>query len=95
MGAIPFKEDILLAHTPPRIRHKKIDVSIERNTPHLGSAWIFRFYTNTASGRFYKNYRWTWKTLVVEKEGFVHWRLPPKDGQESADNLEQRCCWRQ
>ena len=34
---IPMREDILLTHTPPRIRHKKIDVSIERNTPHLGS----------------------------------------------------------
>ena len=36
-AAIPMREDILLTHTPPRIRHKKIDVSIERNTPHLGS----------------------------------------------------------
>ena len=34
---IPVGIDILLTHTPPRIRHKKIDVSIERNTPHLGS----------------------------------------------------------
>ena len=22
---------------------------------------------------------------AVEKDGFVHWLLPPKDGQESAD----------
>ena len=39
-AAIPYKEDILLTHTPPRIRHKKIDVSIDRNSPHLGSVHL-------------------------------------------------------
>lgn len=37
-SAIPKDVDILLTHTPPKIRHKKIDVSIDRNTPHFGSA---------------------------------------------------------
>lgn len=44
--------------------------------------WLYRFYTNTASGRFYKNDRWTWKTLVVEKDGLVHWLLPPKEKEQ-------------
>lgn len=43
------------------------------------SVWMLRFHTNTASGRFYKNDRWTWKTLVVEKDGLVHWLVPPKE----------------
>lgn len=59
-------------------------------------AWLFRFYTNTDSGRFYKNDRWTWKTLVVEKDGFVHWlcrrrtgrSLPTGDGEAPVENLE-------
>ena len=46
------------------------------------AVWLCRFYTNTASGRFYKNDRWTWKTLVVEKDGLVHWLLPPKEGDD-------------
>ena len=37
-AAIPDGVDILLTHTPPRIRHKKVDVSIDRNSPHFGSA---------------------------------------------------------
>ena len=36
-SAIPKGVDILLTHTPPKIRHKKIDVSIDRNSPHFGS----------------------------------------------------------
>lgn len=39
--------------------------------------WMGRMTTNTAAGRFYKNDRWTWKTLVVEKDGFTHWLRPP------------------
>ena len=35
---IPVGIDILLTHTPPKIRHKKVDVSIDRNTPHFGSS---------------------------------------------------------
>ena len=35
---IPSGLDILLTHTPPKIRHKKVDVSIDRNSPHFGSA---------------------------------------------------------
>ena len=34
---IPCSLDILITHSPPKIRHKKIDVSIDRNTPHFGS----------------------------------------------------------
>ena len=37
-GLDPSGLDILLTHTPPKIRHKKIDVSIDHNTPHFGSA---------------------------------------------------------
>lgn len=36
-AAIPDAVDILLTHTPPRIRHRKVDVSIDRNSPHFGS----------------------------------------------------------
>lgn len=36
-AAIPNGVDILLTHTPPRIPHEKVDVSIDRNTPHFGS----------------------------------------------------------
>lgn len=36
-------------------------------------SWFHRFTTNTAAGRFYKNDRWTGRTLVVEKNGDVHW----------------------
>lgn len=42
-------------------------------------AWIARFSTNTAAGRFYKNDRWTWKTFVVEKDGLVHWLRSPSE----------------
>ena len=48
----------------------------------LGAAvWMGRMSTNTAAGRFYKNDRWTWKTLVVEKDGFVHWLQAPSAQQ--------------
>jgi len=36
-AAIPSGLDILLTHTPPRIRHQKVDVSIDTNSPHFGS----------------------------------------------------------
>ena len=36
-AAIPEGVDLLLTHTPPRIRHEKVDVSIDRNSPHFGS----------------------------------------------------------
>lgn len=36
-AAIPDGVDVLLTHTPPRIPHKKVDVSIDRETPHFGS----------------------------------------------------------
>ncbi len=42
------------------------------------TAWMMRFSTNTASGRFYKNDRWTWRTLIVEKSGLVHWLVAPE-----------------
>lgn len=35
-------------------------------------SWTMRYTTNTAAGRFYKNDRWTGKTLVVEKDGSAH-----------------------
>lgn len=41
-------------------------------------AWMLRFSTNTAAGRFYKNDRWTWRTLIVEKSGLVHWLVAPE-----------------
>lgn len=34
---IPEGLDILITHSPPKIRHKKIDVSIDTNSPHFGS----------------------------------------------------------
>lgn len=37
-AVIPDGIDILLTHTPPKIPHKKVDVSIDRNTPHFGSS---------------------------------------------------------
>ena len=37
-AAIPNDLDILITHSPPMIRHKKIDVSIDANSPHFGSA---------------------------------------------------------
>ena len=37
-SAIPEGLDILLTHTPPKIRHQKLDVSIDTNSPHFGSA---------------------------------------------------------
>ena len=36
-GAIPEGIDILLTHTPPKIPRRKVDVSIDRNSPHFGS----------------------------------------------------------
>lgn len=36
-AAIPEGLDILLTHTPPKIRHQKLDVSIDTNSPHFGS----------------------------------------------------------
>ena len=36
-AAIPNGVDILLTHTPPKILHKKVDVSIDRKSPHFGS----------------------------------------------------------
>lgn len=36
-AAIPNGVDILLTHTPPKIPHKKVDVSIDRKSPHFGS----------------------------------------------------------
>ena len=36
-AAIPEGVDLLLTHTPPTIRHEKVDVSIDRNSPHFGS----------------------------------------------------------
>lgn len=36
-AAIPNDVDILLTHTPPKIPGKKVDVSIERQSPHFGS----------------------------------------------------------
>ena len=36
-AANPDGVDILLTHTPPRIPHKKVDVSIDRKSPHFGS----------------------------------------------------------
>lgn len=44
--------------------------------------WMGRMTTNTAAGRFYKNDRWTWKTFVVEKNGTVHWLVPPEDAKK-------------
>ena len=35
-AAIPDGVDVLLTHTPPRIPHKKVDVSIDRKSPHFG-----------------------------------------------------------
>lgn len=39
-------------------------------------AWIHRWTTNTANGRFYRTDRWTGRTLVVEKDGSC--RLLPR-----------------
>lgn len=36
-AAIPENLDILITHSPPKIRNRKIDVSIDRNSPHFGS----------------------------------------------------------
>ena len=36
-SAIPEGLDILLTHTPPKVRHQKLDVSIDTNSPHFGS----------------------------------------------------------
>lgn len=36
-SAIPDGVDILLTHTPPRISHEKVDVSIDCQSPHFGS----------------------------------------------------------
>lgn len=36
-AAIPDAVDILLTHTPPRIPHEKVDVSIDCKSPHFGS----------------------------------------------------------
>ncbi len=36
-GAIPEGVDVLLTHSPPLIRHQKVDVSIDNNSPHFGS----------------------------------------------------------
>lgn len=36
-AAIPENLDILITHSPPKIRSRKIDVSIDRNSPHFGS----------------------------------------------------------
>ena len=36
-SAIPEGLDILLTHTPPKIRHQKLDVSIDTKSPHFGS----------------------------------------------------------
>ena len=36
-AAIPHGLDVLLTHTPSRIRHKKVDVSMAWNSPHFGS----------------------------------------------------------
>ena len=36
-SAIPGGLDILLTHTPPKIKHQKLDVSIDTNSPHFGS----------------------------------------------------------
>ncbi len=36
-AAIHEGVDILLTHTPPRIPHEKVDVSIDRRSPHFGS----------------------------------------------------------
>lgn len=35
-------------------------------------AYISRYTTNTAGGRFYKNDRWTGETIAVEKDGTSH-----------------------
>ena len=35
----------------------------------LGEAWLHRYTTNTAAGRFYRNDRWRGVTLVIEKDG--------------------------
>lgn len=41
-GFIPEGIDILVSHTPPLIRHQKIDVSIQRKaSPHFGSAVLW------------------------------------------------------
>ena len=37
-AAIPNNLDVLITHSPPMIRHKKIDVSMDTNSPHFGSA---------------------------------------------------------
>ena len=47
----------------------------------VATVWMGRMTTNTAAGRFYKNDRWTWKTLVVEKNGFVHWLVAPETSE--------------
>lgn len=40
-------------------------------------AYIFRYTTNTAGGRFYKNDRLTGETIVVEKDGTTHFLMKP------------------
>ena len=37
-ASIPNNLDILITHSPPIIRHKKVDVSMDTNSPHFGSA---------------------------------------------------------
>ena len=36
-AAIPDNLDILITHSPPMILHRKIDVSMDTNSPHFGS----------------------------------------------------------
>lgn len=36
-ATIPYGLDILLAHSPPRVPRRKIDVAIAWNSPHFGS----------------------------------------------------------
>lgn len=43
----------------------------------VGWAYISRYTTNTAGGRFYKNDRWTGETIVVEKDGTSHFLVKP------------------
>ena len=45
-SAIPGGLDVLLTHTPPRIRHRKVDVSMAWNSPHFGSEELTREIAN-------------------------------------------------
>ena len=38
----------------------------------LLSLWANRYELRTANGRFYRHDRWTFRTLVVDKDGTTH-----------------------